>query len=54
MERYRIFRKDRQGRQTGGVIPYVNNQLECNGLHLGMDEEPAGSGLKGVQGQETL
>ncbi|GAB0208322.1 hypothetical protein GRJ2_003297900 [Grus japonensis] len=40
MEGYRLFRKDRQGRRGGGVALYVNGQLECMELHLGMDEEP--------------
>ncbi|GAB0204978.1 hypothetical protein GRJ2_002963400 [Grus japonensis] len=39
MEGYRLFRKDRQGRQGGGVTLYVSDQLECMELHLGMDEE---------------
>ncbi|GAB0204803.1 hypothetical protein GRJ2_002945900 [Grus japonensis] len=39
MEGYRLFRKDRQGRRGGGVALYVNDQLECMELHLGMDEE---------------
>ncbi|GAB0209472.1 hypothetical protein GRJ2_003414300 [Grus japonensis] len=39
MEGYRLFRKDRQGRQGGGVALYVNDQLECMELYLGMDEE---------------
>ncbi|GAB0203333.1 hypothetical protein GRJ2_002798900 [Grus japonensis] len=39
MEGYRLFRKDRQGRGGGGVTLYVNDQLECMELHLGMDEE---------------
>ncbi|GAB0209401.1 hypothetical protein GRJ2_003405800 [Grus japonensis] len=39
MEGYRLFRKDRQGRQGGGVALYINDQLECMELHLGMDEE---------------
>ena len=39
MEGYRLFRKDRQGRQGGGVALYVNDQLECIELHLRMDEE---------------
>ncbi|GAB0185725.1 hypothetical protein GRJ2_001037800 [Grus japonensis] len=39
MEGYRLFRKHRQGRQGGGVALYVNDQLECMELHLGMDEE---------------
>ncbi|GAB0202565.1 hypothetical protein GRJ2_002722100 [Grus japonensis] len=43
MEGYGLFRKDRQGRQGGGVTPYINDQLECMELHLGMDEEPTKS-----------
>ncbi|GAB0195784.1 hypothetical protein GRJ2_002043700 [Grus japonensis] len=43
MEGYRLFRKDRQGRQGGGVTLYVNDQPECMELHLGMDEEPTKS-----------
>ncbi|GAB0209421.1 hypothetical protein GRJ2_003407800 [Grus japonensis] len=39
MEGYRLFRKDRQGRQGGGVALYINDQLECMELHLGMGEE---------------
>ncbi|GAB0207631.1 ubiquitin carboxyl-terminal hydrolase 4 [Grus japonensis] len=39
MEGYRLFRKDRQGRQGGGIALYVNDQLECMELHLGMEEE---------------
>ncbi|GAB0179529.1 hypothetical protein GRJ2_000418200 [Grus japonensis] len=43
MEGYRLFRKDRQGRRGGGVALYVNHQLECMELCLGMDEEPTES-----------
>ncbi|GAB0179855.1 hypothetical protein GRJ2_000450800 [Grus japonensis] len=43
MEGYRLFRKDRQGTQGGGVAFYINDQLECMELHLGMDEEPTES-----------
>ncbi|GAB0188002.1 hypothetical protein GRJ2_001265500 [Grus japonensis] len=43
MEGYRFFRKDRQGRQGGGITLYINDQLECMELHLGMDEEPTES-----------
>ncbi|GAB0176205.1 hypothetical protein GRJ2_000085700 [Grus japonensis] len=39
MEGYRLFRKDRQGRRGGGVALYVNDELECMVLCLGMDEE---------------
>ena len=42
MERYRLFRKDRKGRQEGGVVLYVREQLECMELCLGMDAEPSG------------
>ncbi|GAB0199193.1 hypothetical protein GRJ2_002384700 [Grus japonensis] len=40
MEGYRLFRKDRQSRRGGGITLYVNDQLDCMELHLGMDEEP--------------
>ncbi|GAB0183168.1 mitochondrial enolase superfamily member 1 [Grus japonensis] len=43
MEGYRLFRKDRQGRQGEGVTLYINDQLECMELRLGMDEEPTKS-----------
>ena len=43
MEGYRLFRKDRQGRGRGAVTFYVDDQLECMELHLGMDEEPTKS-----------
>ncbi|GAB0205799.1 hypothetical protein GRJ2_003045500 [Grus japonensis] len=43
MEGYRLFRKDRQGRQGRAVALYINGQLECMELHLGMDEEPTES-----------
>lgn len=39
MEGYRLFRMDRQGRRGGGVALYVNAQLECMELCLGMGEE---------------
>lgn len=39
MEGYKIFRKDRQGRGGGGVALYVNEQLKCMELYLGMHEE---------------
>ena len=39
MEEYRLCRKDRLGRQGGVVVLYVNEQLECTELCLGMDEE---------------
>ena len=40
MEGCRLFRKDRQERQGGGVALYANDQLECMELCLQMDEEP--------------
>ncbi|PKU27961.1 hypothetical protein llap_21735 [Limosa lapponica baueri] len=43
MERYRLFRKDKQGRRGGDVTLYVKDQLECMELCLGMDEEPTES-----------
>ncbi|PKU39374.1 rna-directed dna polymerase from mobile element jockey-like [Limosa lapponica baueri] len=43
MEGYRLFRKDRQGRRGGDVSLYVNDQLGCMKLCLGMDEEPTES-----------
>ncbi|GAB0205636.1 hypothetical protein GRJ2_003029200 [Grus japonensis] len=43
MEGYRLLRKDRQGKQGGSIALYVNDQLECMELHLGMDEEPTES-----------
>ncbi|PKU40382.1 dtw domain-containing protein 2 [Limosa lapponica baueri] len=43
MEGYRLFRKDRLGRRGGGVALYVNDELECVELHLGMDEDPTES-----------
>ncbi|GAB0185820.1 hypothetical protein GRJ2_001047300 [Grus japonensis] len=42
-EGYRLFRKDRQGRRGGGIALYVNDQLECMELQLGMEEEPTKS-----------
>jgi len=43
MEGYRLFRKDRQGRQRRGAALYASDQLERMELHLGMDEEPTES-----------
>jgi len=40
---YRLFRKDRQGRQGGGVALYAIDQLEFMELHLGLNEEPTES-----------
>jgi len=41
LEVFRLFRKDRQDRQGGDVALYVNDQLECMELHLGMHGESA-------------
>ena len=38
MEDYVLFRKDRLGKQGGGVALYVREQLECTQLHLGEGE----------------
>ncbi|GAB0205919.1 hypothetical protein GRJ2_003057500 [Grus japonensis] len=62
MEGCRPFRKDRQGRQGGGVALYVNDQLKCMELHLGMEEELTKSSWgvcyrppdQGDQADETL
>ncbi|GAB0190944.1 hypothetical protein GRJ2_001559700 [Grus japonensis] len=51
MEGYRLYRKDRQGRQGGGVTLYVNDQLECMELHLGMGEEPPESLWVSIKGR---
>jgi len=39
MERYGLYRKDRQGIGGEGVALYVNDQLECMELHLGMEKK---------------
>ncbi|GAB0190981.1 hypothetical protein GRJ2_001563400 [Grus japonensis] len=51
MEGYRLFRKDRQGRRGGGVTLYVNDQLECMELCLGMGEEPPESLWVSIKGR---
>ena len=43
MEGYRLFRKEWQGRRGWGIALYINDQLECMELHLGMDKELAES-----------
>lgn len=53
MERYRVLKKHRLGRQGGGVALYVSAQLECAELCLGRDEEPTKSlwiSIKGSAG----
>lgn len=35
--------RNRQGKQGGGVVLYVNDHLKCMELHLGMGEEPTES-----------
>ncbi|GAB0179366.1 hypothetical protein GRJ2_000401900 [Grus japonensis] len=57
MQGYKLFRKDRQGKRGGGVALYVNDQLECMELHLGMDEEPTKSlwvRIKGKAGKGDI
>ena len=51
MEGYRLFRKDRQGRRGGDVALYVNDQLECMELCLGMDEDPTKSRWVRIKGR---
>ncbi|GAB0183945.1 mitochondrial enolase superfamily member 1 [Grus japonensis] len=51
MEGYRLFRKDRQGRQGGGIALYVNDQLECMELHLAMHKEPTESLWARIKGR---
>lgn len=41
MKEFRYFRKDKQGRQGRAVTIYVNVQLECMELCLGLHEELA-------------
>ncbi|GAB0181470.1 hypothetical protein GRJ2_000612300 [Grus japonensis] len=57
MEGHRLFRKDRQERRQAGDDPlYVNDQLQCMELLLGMDEEPIKSlwvRIKGRAGTEA-
>lgn len=42
-KRYRLFRKDKVGRQGRGVSLYVKEQLDCTEFCLGMDNEPTES-----------
>ena len=56
MEGDRLFRKDRLGRQGGGIALCVREQLERTELCLGMDEEPnersrTGASLLGGQAE---
>jgi len=51
---YRFFRKDRQGRQGGGVALYVKDQLEGRELCLGLDEEPTESLWVKIQGRAGM
>lgn len=39
MDGYVSFRKDRSGKQGGGVALYVREQLECIELHLEVNDE---------------
>lgn len=40
MEGWRLFRKDRWGKQGGSITLNVGDLLECTELCVGMDEEP--------------
>lgn len=54
---YQLFRKDRPGRRGQDVTLYVNDQLDCKELCLGMNEEYTESlwvRPKGTAGQVTL
>lgn len=37
MEGYRLFRRDRQGRQDGGVAQYVRERFDCTALTVTAD-----------------
>jgi len=39
MEGYKLFRKDRPTRQSGGVALYMREQLDCIKLCLGVEGE---------------
>lgn len=39
IDRYKLFRKDRQRKSGGSVALYINDQLQLMKLHVGMDEE---------------
>jgi len=39
MDRFKLFRKDRQWKRGGSAALLINNQLESMELHLGIDEE---------------
>ena len=54
MEGHRLFRKDRPGRQGGGVVLHVRQQLECLELCLGMGEQPAESLWVGIKEQTSM
>lgn len=51
VEGYRLFRKDRMGRQEEGVALCVREQLECTGLCLGTGGEPVKSLWVKISGQ---
>ena len=52
-DRYKLLRKDREGRKGGGVALYINDHLESMELYLGMDEELTKSLWVRVKGKET-
>ena len=53
MEWYRLFRKDRQGRQRGVALS-VSDQLECRELCLGMGEEPTEGSRVRIKGKDLM
>ena len=54
MDEYWLFRKDRLGRQGGGVALYMGEQEKCMELCLGMDDEPADSLWVRISGQTNM
>ena len=51
MEGYRLFRKDRHGRQGGGVTLYAMTSWSAWSSQLGMDEEPTESLWVSIKGR---
>lgn len=51
MEGYRLSSKDRLGSQEGGVTLYINDQLDCTELCLGMNEDPTKGLLVRIKGR---
>ena len=51
MDGYKLFRKDRLGRQGGETVLYMRQQLGCMELCLGMDDVPVRSLWVRIRGQ---